>query len=356
MPRRAGELLRAVRRSQGLDARWPALAIFLPAFAAYATLVYSFFSLYRSKWRFASLPDLFNIFRAVTVLAFSLLVMDYVLASSSFYNQFYFGKVTIALYWVFQMFLLGGPRIVYRYYRYMRTRHGAEAEHAVPALVLGRAHDAEVVVRAFESGALKKLRPVAILSPSAADHDQSLRGVQVLGGFDQLEAVVADYEAQGQRIGRLIVTPSALAPEAAPDTLLARARRLGLPVSRMQALEDGGAIRLAPIDVEDLLLRPSVAIDYQRLEAVVGGRRVLVTGGGGSIGAEICERVGRPSRLGPADRREFRAGALRGAAAAGVADPGNAHRGPHRRRARAGPHRPPDGGLQRRTWCSMPRR
>jgi O-antigen biosynthesis protein WbqV len=276
---------------EGLDARWSGLTIFLPAFAVYASLVYSFFSLYRSKWRFASLPDLFNIFRAVTVLALSLLVMDYVLASSSFYNTFYFGKVTIALYWVFQMFCLGGPRIIYRYYRYMRTRHGAEVEHAVPALVLGRAHDAEMVVRAFESGALKKLRPVAILSPNASDHDQSLRGVPVLGGFDQLEAVVADHEAQGLRIGRLIVTPSALAPEAAPDSLLARARRLGLPVSRMQALEDGGAIRLAPIDVEDLLLRPSVAIDYRRLEAVVGGRRVLVTGGGGSIGAEICERV-----------------------------------------------------------------
>ncbi|NJL50791.1 MAG: hypothetical protein HC909_03830 [Blastochloris sp.] len=198
---------------QGLDARWPVLTICLPAFAAYASLVYSFFSLYRAKWRFASLPDLFNIFRAVTVLALSLMVLDYVLASSSFYNQFYFGKVTIALYWVFQMFFLGGPRIVYRYYRYTRTRHGAEAEHAVPALVLGRAHDAEVVVRAFESGALKKLRPVAILSPSAADHDQSLRGVPVLGGFDQLEPVVADYEARGLRIGRLIVTPSALAPE-----------------------------------------------------------------------------------------------------------------------------------------------
>ncbi|WP_417852040.1 polysaccharide biosynthesis protein [Blastochloris viridis] len=276
---------------EGLDQRWPMLVVFLPLFAFYATIVYSFLSLYRAKWRFASLPDLFNIFRAVSVLAISLLVLDYVVASSAFYNQFYFGKITIFLYWVFQMFLLGGPRIIYRYYRYLRTRHGAEMEHAVPALVLGRAHDAEVVVRAFESGALKKLRPVAILSPNASDLDQSLRGVPVLGDFDQLEAVVADLEERGLRVGRLIVTPSALAPEAAPDTLLARARRLGLPISRMQTLDEGGAFRLAPIDVEDLLLRPSVAIDYRRLEAAVGGCRVLVTGGGGSIGAEICERV-----------------------------------------------------------------
>ncbi|BBF94316.1 capsular polysaccharide biosynthesis protein [Blastochloris tepida] len=275
----------------GLEARWPALAVFLPLFAFYASLVYSFFSLYRAKWRFASLPDLSSIFRAVTVLALSLLVLDYILASSTFYNEFFFGKVTIALYWVFQIFLLGGPRIAYRYYRYARTRHGANVENATPALVLGRAHDAEVVVRAFESGAIKKLMPIAILSPNASDHDQSLRAVPVLGGFDLLEATVAEYEARGLRIGRLIVTPSALAPEAAPDTLLARARKLGLPISRMQPLEEGGTIRLAPIEVEDLLLRPTVAIDFSRLEAAVGGRRVLVTGGGGSIGAEICERV-----------------------------------------------------------------
>ncbi|NJO54087.1 MAG: hypothetical protein HC829_03915 [Bacteroidales bacterium] len=167
----------------GLEARWPALALFLPLFALYASLVYSFFSLYRAKWRFASLPDLSSIFRAATVLALSLLVLDYILVSSSFYKDFFFGKITIALYWVFQLFLLGGPRIAYRYYRYARTRHGASVENAVPALVLGRAHDAEVVVRAFESGAIKKLMPIAILSPNASDHDQSLRAVPVLGGL-----------------------------------------------------------------------------------------------------------------------------------------------------------------------------
>lgn len=276
----------------GLVARWPVLTLFLPVFAAYAALIYSFFSLYRAKWRFASLPDMSNIFRAVTILALTLLVVDYVLASSNFYGDFFFGKITIGLYWVTQLFFLGGPRIAYRYYRYTRTRRGAVIEHAAPALILGRAHDADVVLRAVESGASRKIRPIAILSPSEADHDQSLRGVPVLGGFDLLEQTVADQEARGERISRLIVTPSALAPEASPETLLARARRLGLPISQMQALDEtGGGIRLAPIDVEDLLLRPTVAIDTRRIEAVVAGKRVLVTGGGGSIGAEICERA-----------------------------------------------------------------
>src|SRR5262245_764392 len=58
-----------------LDARLEGLIAFLPAFLIYAAIVYHYFHLYRGKWRFASLPDLFNIFRAVTVLAFSLLVL-----------------------------------------------------------------------------------------------------------------------------------------------------------------------------------------------------------------------------------------------------------------------------------------
>src|SRR4029077_18700402 len=58
------------------------------------------------------------------------------------------------------------------------------------------------------------------------------------------------------------------------------------------SLEDGGeALRLAPVNVEDLLLRPKVRIDYRRLEAFVRNKSIIVTGGAGSIGAEICDRI-----------------------------------------------------------------
>src|SRR5439155_18973167 len=97
----------------------------LPGFVLYTGLVYSFFQLYKSKWRFASLPDLYNIFHAATVLALSLLVLDYVLLSPKLYGTFFFGKITIALYWFLQMFFLGGPRVAYRYFRYTRTRQHA---------------------------------------------------------------------------------------------------------------------------------------------------------------------------------------------------------------------------------------
>src|ERR1700676_5206352 len=70
-----------------------------------------------------------------------------------------------------------------------------------------------------------------------------------------------------------------------------RARRLGVTTSRLPSLDEGEALRLAPVAVEDLLLRPSVKIDYRRIENFVRGRSIVVTGGGGSIGAEICDRI-----------------------------------------------------------------
>ena len=114
----------------------------------------------------------------------------------------------------------------------------------------------------------------------------------VLGTFADLDQVVQDFQERGVSIRRLVATPSALAPEANPDLLIARARRLGLPLSRVTSLGEGMRdAELAPIEIEDLLLRPTVQIDRARLEHFINGKRVLVTGGGGSIGSEICLRA-----------------------------------------------------------------
>ena len=222
----------------------------------------------------------------------SLLALDYVLVAPNVYGGFFFGKITILLYWLLQMFFLGGSRVAYRYFHYARTLQRAKISDATPTLVLGRAADAEVLLRAIESGAVKKIWPVGVLSPSAADRGQSIRGIPVLGDIDDLERVVADLSDRGTRVTRVVLTPSALSPEARPEVLLIRARKLGLAMNQLPSLDAGGqAVQLAPVAVEDLLLRPSVKIDYRRLETFVSGKAIVVTGGGGSIGSEICERL-----------------------------------------------------------------
>lgn len=280
---------------QGIDERLSMLAVVLPPFFIYASGVFWFFDLYRSKWRFASLPDLANIVRASAVLALSLLVLDYVLVASYFFGFFFFGKITIALYFVLQVFLLGGPRLAYRYFRFTRTRRRALMQGTpVSTLILGRAADAEVLLRAIESGAVQHLSPVGILSPSPADQGQTIRGIPVLGRFAELQRVSVDLTARGIELRRVILTPSAFEAGASVEGALMVARRLGIATNRLPSLEDGGnALRLAPVAVEDLLLRPSVGIDNHRLESFVQGRSVIVTGGGGSIGSELCDRIAR---------------------------------------------------------------
>ena len=128
-----------------------------------------------------------------------------------------------------------------------------------------------------------------------------------------------DFARRNKPITRVVMTPSAFEPEAQPEAVLMRARRLGLIVSRLPSLESGDAPRLTTVAVEDLLLRPSENIDYARLEALVKDKAVIVTGGGGSIGSEICDRVATFGAARLAGDRKFRAGALCGDRSAGGA-------------------------------------
>jgi len=232
-----------------------------------------------------------NILRAATVLTVGLLVLDYVFVAPNVHGTFFLGKVTIVLYWFLEVFFLSALRFAYRYFRYTRVRRHARTEGASPTLLIGRAADAEILLRGIESGAVKQLWPVGVLSPSMADRGQSIRNIPVLGGVDDIEDIIRDFARRDKPITRVVMTPSAFAPESHPEAILMRARRLGLIVSRLPSLESGDAPRLTAVAVEDLLLRSSVDIDYGRLEALVSNKAVIVTGGGGSIGSEICHRV-----------------------------------------------------------------
>ena len=295
----------------------------LPLFVVYAGLIYALFGLYKAKWRFASLPDLKNIFVVSTVLALTLLVLDYIALSPNVSGAFYFGKITIVLYWLLQMACLSGPRIAYRYFRDARTRQRVIGADSTPTLVFGDAADADMLVRAIESGAVKKIWPVGILSPSTADQGQAIRGVPVLGKLDKLDHAIEALSAEGIRVARIVLTASALNPDDKPEAILMQARRLGLAASRLPALQEGSeTIRLAPIAVEDLLLRPSAIIDYRRLENFVkrqvdrGDRRRRLDRRGNL-------RTRRHLRRGAAPGGgKLRARALRGAGAAGGAAAG----------------------------------
>jgi FlaA1/EpsC-like NDP-sugar epimerase len=271
--------------------RLPLLLRILPYFLLFSVVVCYIFNLTTTKWRFISLPDALNIVRVATVLTLALVVLDYIFVAPNTNSTFFLGRVTIVLYWFLEVSFLSVLRFAYRYFRYTRVRRHARTDDASPTLLIGNAADAEIFLRGIESGAVKRIWPVGLLSPSSADRGQLIRNLPVLGGIDDIEDVIGDFSRRGKPISRVVMTPSAFNAEAHPEAVLMRARRLGLIVSRLPSLESGDTPRLTAVAVEDLLLRPSENIDYARLEALVKGKAVIVTGGGGSIGSEICERV-----------------------------------------------------------------
>src|ERR1700682_5693485 len=274
-----------------LSDRLPLLLRILPFFGAFSVVVCYLFNLTTTKWRFISLPDALNILRVATVLTVTLVVLDYIFVAPNVHGTFFLGKITIILYWFLEVFFLSGLRFAYRYFRYTRALRHARTDDASPTLLIGRTADVEVLLRGIENGAVKHLWPIGLLSPSLAARGQLIRNIPVLGGIDDFEDVVRDFARRNRAIARLVMAPSAFEPEAHPESVLMRARRLGLIVSRLPSFGSGEVPRLTPVAVEDLLLRPSEKIDYARLEALVMNKAIIVTGGGGSIGSEICERV-----------------------------------------------------------------
>src|ERR1700761_3576913 len=234
-------------RFEGAEQFWermPLLLRILPYFLLFSVVVCYLFNLTTTKWRFISLPDGLNILRAATVLAVALLVLDYILVAPNVHGTFFFGKVTIILFWFLEISALSALRFAYRYFRYTRVRHHARSDDASPTLLIGRTADAEILLRGIESGAVKRIWPVGLLSPSRADRGQLIRNIPVLGGIDDIEDVIGDFTRRGKPISRVVMTPSAFIPEAHPEAVLMRAKRLGLIVSRLPSLESGDTPRL----------------------------------------------------------------------------------------------------------------
>jgi len=268
------------------------LAFTLPG----AALIYWASNLYKSKWRFASIPDLVNIVRAASLLAIGFLLVDYLLVSPQFLGHFYFGKAFVAIYWGLQIFFLGGPRFVYRWWKDRGHKVAANREFpAEPVLILGRSQETDPVLRAIQAGQVAGLRPVGLISPRVTDLGLRIRGVQIVGTYADLDAVVARLAVDGPTPRRMILCASALEDAAGLESIYALARRYGIAVSQTRPLVGGespeAAPKLAPVAMEDLLLRETVEIDRHRLETLAQGRVFAITGGGGSIGSEIARRL-----------------------------------------------------------------
>jgi FlaA1/EpsC-like NDP-sugar epimerase len=136
--------------------------------------------------------------------------------------------------------------------------------------------------------------------------------VPVLGTVDALETVVADLDRRGRRPQKLVITAQGLSGEEVRE-LLDRADALAIPLARLPRLTEFQETRadaprtIEPIALEDLLGRPQAVLDREAMARLIRGRRILVTGAGGTIGSELARQIAAlsPARLILLDNSEF---------------------------------------------------
>lgn len=256
-----------------------------------AAVTYRACGLYRGAWRFASVQDLVNIVRAAAIVAAVLIAVSFLGR-----DVVIVPRTVVLVFWFVLVGLLGGPRLLYRLYRERRRMRQVKRSLAsVPTLIVGAGAETELLIRSLESQARPNMWIVGLLAQSEADRNQMIRGVSVLGTSDELESVIESLDRRGMKPRRLLFTRDALMREANPEYLISLARRLDLLPSQVadpsaRPASDVGP-RLSSIRVDDFLARPVANFDPTAVRALLAGRRVLVTGGGGSIGSTLCRQI-----------------------------------------------------------------
>ncbi len=266
---------------------WQTALATLPLVALVQGILNWRFGLYRGLWRFASLPDLWNIIRAALLGALSLTLILFV------WNRLEgIPRSLLILYPVFLVVGLGGPRLAYRLWKdHSLTLRSLRPGRRV--LIVGAGRAGETVVRDMLRD--PSFVPLGLLDDREGLRGAHIHGVPVLGSIDRLPEVAEEEEAEMI----FIAIPSAGSRQM--QRIVSLCMETGLPYRTLPRIGDmteaPSVEALRNVSIEDLLGRDRVELDWRVIRAGIGGRRVLVSGGGGSIGAELCRQV---ARLGPA--------------------------------------------------------
>ncbi|MCF6355628.1 MAG: polysaccharide biosynthesis protein [Candidatus Polarisedimenticolaceae bacterium] len=256
-----------------------------------------FFGLYRGVWRFASIPDLIRILQAVTValvVSFGLLFLFFRLEDVPRSVPIIFGVLLVML--------LTGPRF---FYRWLKDHH-IDLRSGERVLIVGAGKAGEMLARDLLRKGGRSYVPVAFVDNKKRWHGQEVHGVPVVDGCDAIPQVVEKYAIDFV----MLAVPSAR--PAQRRYLVELCEQSGVPfrtVPELDALMSGRVSidQLREVSIEDLLGRDPVSLDWDGIRAGLAGKIILVTGGGGSIGSELCRQVGRlkPASLLLLDQSEF---------------------------------------------------
>ncbi|WP_347988051.1 nucleoside-diphosphate sugar epimerase/dehydratase [Methylomonas sp. AM2-LC] len=271
--------------------------LILPAVIGLQVSQFWYFGLYRGVWRFSSLPDLIRIGNSV-------LVGVFLIASSLFlYNRLQgVPRSVLPLYALTLLTFLSVPRLVYRFWK-ERLFLQCTGQRA---LIVGAGSAGDLLVRDLLSNRNSGYIPIIFVDDSPNKINREIRGIRVVGNISQIPELVKQWDIEVM----LIAVPSAT------DTQMRRIVEIcensPVPFQTLPSVKEllSGAVtkaNLRSVSIADILGRDPVQLDWLAIKTHLQGKDILVTGGGGSIGSELCRQLAKtlPRSLIVFDQCEF---------------------------------------------------
>jgi len=284
----------------------------LGLFTLTCAVVFLTAGLYRGIWAFASVRDLSQILRAVSVAVVAFTLIAFLVTRLEGVP-----RTVPFIAWFILLAGLGGSRMALRLARERRLSALWERSGGgrVNVLVVGAGDEADLFIRAVGSNPQTPFRIVGVIGENDRRVGRHIHGVDVLGTLDALPQIIERLRRLDRAPSRLILTRAMTRLNGALVTgLLEQCNALGLSLSRLPALTDvrddvAGVltVRDQPIALEDLLGRPEIVLNREAISTLIKGRRVLVTGAGGTIGSEMVRQIAalQPGHLTLLDLSEF---------------------------------------------------
>ncbi len=244
-------------------------------------LVNWYFGLYRGVWRFASLPDLIRISKALVV---GVLISTMALFVAGLVNGM--PRSVMFLYGLLLLGFLTLPRFFYRWLKDHRYRFRS----AQRVLIVNAGKAGDMLARDMLRDPGQAYRPVAFVDDDRAKQGKEIQGIRVVGPYAAMPRVVKELAID------VIMLAVPAANAAQMRYLVGLAEQCKVPFRTVPHLEElmSGQIRvqeLRKVRIEDLLGREPINLDWPRIREGLTGRVIMVTGAGGSIGSELCQQI-----------------------------------------------------------------
>ncbi len=264
--------------------------------SAFCVVVNYVFGLYSSVWTFAGTDEIVRSFCSTTVINVFLFLTDRVLFERILKIDGHMPIYAYVLTWMMFFLCIAGIRVAYRILRTVPSQFIARNPKNERVMIVGAGFMGNFVIQMLRNDNYKNGRPVIAVDDNPTKLRKKISGVKVVGNCDSIPAIAAKY-----RIDTIILClPSA--PKKRQQEILSVAMKTKCNVktspSQEEMFDAGNPKKIRNVDISDLLSRPEITLDKKACSYLIG-TTVLVTGGGGSIGSEICNQVARynPKRI-----------------------------------------------------------